>query len=99
MKRILKTESKGITVIGSQVAVSADLGVQMLNNKIKIDMEKKVETPTETALQQPAVMRSFSLEEMKKAFKAGQETIWEDLEQTTRCAKFESFEEWFENYA
>lgn len=47
----------------------------------------------------PAVMRSFSLEEMKKAFKAGQETIWEDLEQTTRCAKFESFEEWFENYA
>jgi len=39
------------------------------------------------------------LEEMKQAFKAGQETIWEDLEQTTRCAKFESFEEWFENYA
>ena len=46
-----------------------------------------------------AAMRSFSLEEMKQAFKAGQETIWEDLEQTTRCAKFESFEEWFENYA
>jgi len=42
---------------------------------------------------------SFSLEEMKQAFKAGQETIWEDLEQTTRCAKFESFEMWFENFA
>jgi hypothetical protein len=47
----------------------------------------------------PVVMRSFSLEEMKEAFKAGQMQIWEDLAQTTRCAKFESFEEWFENYA
>ncbi len=48
---------------------------------------------------QPAVMRSFSLEEMKQAFKAGKEWIWEDLEQTTMCSKYESFEEWFENYA
>ena len=51
------------------------------------------------ALNIPVVMRSFSLEEMKEAFKAGQMQIWEDLEQTTRCAKFETFEEWFENYA
>lgn len=62
-------------------------------------MEKKVEIPTEPALQQPVVVRSFSLEEMKQAFKAGKEWIWEDLEQTTMCSKYESFEEWFENYA
>ena len=62
-------------------------------------MKKKVEIRTEPALQQPVVMRSFSLEEMKEAFKAGQMQIWEDLAQTTRCSKFESFEEWFENYA
>ena len=61
-------------------------------------MEKKVEIPTEPALQQPVVMRSFSLEDMKQAFKAGKEWIWEDLEQTTMCSKYESFEEWFENY-
>ena len=62
-------------------------------------MKKELEIITEPALQQPVVMRSFSLEEMKEAFKAGQMQIWEDLEQTTRCAKFETFEEWFENYA
>jgi hypothetical protein len=34
---------------------------------------------------------------LKQAFEAGQETIFEDLAQTTRCAKFDSFEDWFEN--
>jgi len=50
-------------------------------------------------IEKAEINNSFSLEEMKQAFEAGQETIWEDLEQTIRCAKFESFEMWFENYA
>lgn len=36
---------------------------------------------------------------MRKAFEAGKETIWEDLAQTTRCPKYDSFEEWFESQA
>lgn len=47
----------------------------------------------------PVVMRRFSLEEMRQAFNAGKELIWEDLEQTTMCSKYESFEEWLEIYA
>ena len=32
---------------------------------------------------------------VKEAFKAGQQQVYEDLEQTTLAPKFESFEEWF----
>ena len=64
-----------------------------------MEKEQNLQEPQKQALNIPDVMRSFSLEEMKEAFKAGQMQIWEDLEQTTRCAKFETFEEWFENYA
>lgn len=37
------------------------------------------------------------VEDLEQAFEAGKETIWEDLEQTVRCAKFDSFEEWLES--
>lgn len=46
-----------------------------------------------------AVSGSFSLEQMKAAFQAGKEWIWEDLEQTTTCSKWESFEEWFAEWS
>lgn len=40
--------------------------------------------------------QKFTIEQMKQAFDAGSKQIWEDLEQTTQCSKYESFKEWFE---
>lgn len=35
-------------------------------------------------------------EAVKKAFQAGQEWIWEDLEQTQKCSKYDSYEDYLQ---
>ena len=37
----------------------------------------------------------FTKQDMEKAFLAGQSWIWEDLEQTTTCPEWDTFQEWF----
>lgn len=41
--------------------------------------------------------KKYTIEYLKKAFEAGNEMIWYDLEQTERGPKYESFEEWFKD--
>ena len=75
-------------------------------------MEKKVEITTETALQQPVVMRSFSLEDLRKAFedakKGGIERVpvvidqygSVNIEEHYVANLYKTFEDWYEkNYA
>lgn len=40
--------------------------------------------------------KEINREDLKKAFEAGQKLIWEDLEQTIKTHKYQSFEEWEE---
>jgi hypothetical protein len=68
-------------------------------------MDKTSNLPQNPPLQQTAVMRSFSLEDLRKAFEAGrtvenykgewQETYSDDC----TSAKYDKFEDWLENYA
>jgi hypothetical protein len=68
-------------------------------------MDKTSNLPQNPPLQQTAVMRSFSLEDLRKAFEAGrtvenykgewQETYSDDC----TSAKYDNFEDWLENYA
>jgi len=42
--------------------------------------------------------RTYTIEDMKQAFTGGKEWIWEDMEQTSTCPKYDSFEEWFKQW-
>ena len=71
---------------------------QDLEKKLTMGKSSNYQTEKETlqAFKRLYGKDVFSLEEMKQAFEAGKEWIWEDLEQTTMSSKYESFEEWFE---
>jgi hypothetical protein len=55
-------------------------------------MEKKVEIPTDSALQQPVLIRSFSIEDLRKAYEIGRT----DARISEREGRYyDTFDEWF----